>query len=218
MFTALDDLVARLLVRVSADQTPRIRRHCPRCAMDRDFTSSGKFRVNAQKKIIDSWLIFRCSDCDCRWNLPVHERRPVRTIDPDELAALMRNDGALADRYAAAASRASSNAAIAVFVLAPVHPDTRVIEMAIAVAASCSVRLDRLLALVLGLRRDAIQPLYDRAAITIRPVSAKPMRRSATDGQMIRLDLARCPNDLALRCRASLVERWLNTHVSDPPG
>src|SRR5882762_2086658 len=102
MSTVSSDSVAYVLVRVSSNQQPHVRRHCPRCAAERPFASSSKCRVNAQRKTIDAWLIFLCADCDYRWNLPIHERRPVGAIDPIELEALMRNDAALAGRYAAA--------------------------------------------------------------------------------------------------------------------
>jgi hypothetical protein len=202
------DSVARVLVRVSSNQQPHLRRHCPRCAAERSFASSGKFRVNAQRKTIDAWLIFRCTDCDTRWNLPIHERRPVKAIDPIELEALMRNDAALAGRYAAA-NAASGDVDIAVRFATPMHPETQVIEITIAVAPSCIIRLDRLLASVLGLRRDEIEMLHDGAMLSITPSSRKVLRRSAIDGQTIRLDLAGCPDGLATR---------LNIPASDRPG
>ena len=217
MSTSSRDSVARLCVRITSDHQPTIRRHCPRCAAERHFASSGKFRVNAQKKTIDAWLIFLCTECDYRLNQPVHERRPLKSIDPVGLRALMRNDRALADRHAAA-SGATSEVAVALAFSTPADPETSTIEMTIAVAPSCCIRLDRLLSLILGLSRAELQRLCDEATVSIAPLSSKALRRPAIDGQTVRLDLADCPDDLARRCRGSLTEGRLNSPASDPQG
>ena len=81
-------------------ETPRIWRSCGRCNARRPFASSGKFRVNAQKKRLDARLIYRCGDCEQTWNRPLVERRPVEAVPPDLLRALTVNDAALARRYA----------------------------------------------------------------------------------------------------------------------
>jgi len=201
MSTVSSDSVARLLVRVSSNQQPHIQRHCPRCATERCFVSSGKFRVNAHRKTIDAWLIFRCAECDSRWNLPIHERRPVKAIDPAELEALMRNDPALAARYAASDS-AAPDVAVNVTFVAPVRPETQAIEVTLIIAPSCRVRLDRLLARVLGLRRQEIEELLGDAMLLIVPGSPKALRRHAVHGQTVRLDLG------GIR---------LNIPASDPP-
>ena len=214
MSTAFGDSVARLLVRVSTRQQPHIRRHCPRCATERHFASSGKFRVNAQRKILDAWLIYLCTDCDYRWNLPIHERKPVKALDPIELEALMRNDAALAERHAAAACSVSSDVAIDLAFQTAITEETAAIEMAITAAAS--IRLDRLLALVLGLRRAEIQNLHDGSMLSIVPPVRKALRRPASDGMTIHLDLAGCPSHLALRCRRHLAEA-LSTPAPDRP-
>ncbi|MEA7586004.1 hypothetical protein ONO39_26220, partial [Salmonella enterica subsp. enterica serovar Anatum] len=33
----------------------RIAKRCPSCSVKRDFTPSGAFRVNSQKKVLDVW-------------------------------------------------------------------------------------------------------------------------------------------------------------------
>ena len=210
MSTASRDSVARLLVRVSSNQQPHLRRHCPRCATERRFASSGKFRVNAQKKSLDAWLIFLCTECDTRWNLPIHERRNVKAIDPTELDALMRNDASLAAHYAAASS-SSSDVAVDFESATPITSEPSAIELTIAVGPSCWIRLDRLLARVLRLPREDIQLLANDTVLSITPQSKKALRRPATDGQQVRLDLAGCSTDLKLRLAA-------NTRARDRPG
>jgi hypothetical protein len=198
---------ARLLVQVTSGVA--LHRRCPRCKLERRFVSAGKFRVNAQKKRIDAWLIFRCTACDDRWNWPVHERRPVGALDPTELDALMRNDPDLAARHGQAAMRSSPGAAaendptLHLAILEPATDATRVIEIVIS-AAGASLRLDRLLAQTLALGRREIEALDEAGVMTALPVGRKALRRPAIDGQRIRIDLDGCSAAAAARLRQSL--------------
>jgi hypothetical protein len=201
---------ARLLVTVSTDHQSSLVRHCSRCKRSRPFASSGKFRVNAQKKRIDAWLIFRCTDCDERWNWPIHERRSVATLDPDEFDALMRNDVALAAHHAAAAVRqcaepsaASADPTVTLTVLTCVTVDTTAIVIMVAVKGAV-LRLDRLLARALMLGRGEIETLAESAGLTVQPAGRKALRRPAIDGQRISIDLACYREEMAARLRARL--------------
>jgi hypothetical protein len=196
---------ARLLVQVSSNSEAALHRHCPRCKQRRCFVSSGKFRVNAQKKRIDAWLIFRCSTCDDRWNWPVHERRPVTALDPQELEALMRNDSALATRHAQAAQTIAPGTVqdpeITCTILVPATAATRTIEIIVA-GTGLGLRLDRLLAQVLALGRREIDALDQADAITVLPAMRKALRRPALDGQQVSIDLAGCTAETGARlCR-----------------
>ncbi|MHB9361041.1 DUF1062 domain-containing protein [Mesorhizobium sp. LNJC403B00] len=64
------------------------------------YRCSDKFRVNANGKRIDVWLIYRCIDCDNSWNFGIFERCNRRDIEHALLAALESNDPALARRHA----------------------------------------------------------------------------------------------------------------------
>jgi hypothetical protein len=203
---------ARLLVQVSSRSADALQRHCPRCKTQRRFVSSGKFRVNAQKKRIDAWLIFRCTECDDRWNWPIHERRPVSAVDPLELDALMRNDPDLAARHGQAAlgqhrresaSLEETIPSVAIAVLEPATAETRTIEITLAVAG-VRLRLDRLLAQALMLGRAEVDALDRAAAITVVPAMRKALRRPASDGQRIRIDLGSCTPEMAARLRRRL--------------
>ena len=196
---------ARLLVQVSSQSAVGVDRHCPRCKLRRLFVSSGKFRVNTQKKQLDAWLIFRCIVCDDRWNWPVHERRSVGTLDPRELEALMRNDPALAAQHGQAALGQSIGTApessLAVTVLQPATAETRAIEIVVTVTGA-GLRLDRLLAQVLSVGRAEIDALSPAIATT--PAGRKALRRPARDGQQIRIDLGICSEALAARLRRAV--------------
>lgn len=80
---------------------PSALRYCKRCAGKRAFYCSGQFRVNAQRRLLDVWLIYRCACCDTTWNLPLCSRVPPQSLGPALLDGFFSNDPALAARYAA---------------------------------------------------------------------------------------------------------------------
>jgi hypothetical protein len=192
---------AHLHLVIAATATPKFLRHCARCKAERPFASSGKFRVNAQKKLIDVWLIYRCSDCDQTWNHPIHERLPVKSLPPGDLTALMQNDGALAARFAHDLGRGMPGE---VFlerrILHPATEATQKIRLSIT-APTGGMRLDRVLAQGLLLQRTEIQALVESGALSLQPNATKALRRTARDGQEAVIDLAQCPMDLAGKCR-----------------
>ena len=85
------------LVRPIEDQ--RLVRRCPRCERTRDFYPSGRFRVNAQKKLIDVWHIYRCQVCDYTWNVDVISRTSVEDISSELYSAFTVNDPEEARRH-----------------------------------------------------------------------------------------------------------------------
>lgn len=73
---------------------PVILRRCHGCASGR-FRASGKFRVNAHHKLLDAWLLALCTGCGETTKLTVVERRNVRSLRPELLDRLHRNDPGL---------------------------------------------------------------------------------------------------------------------------
>ncbi|MER5619213.1 DUF1062 domain-containing protein [Streptomyces sp. NPDC002215] len=74
---------------------PLVRRRCHSCASER-FRTSGKFRVNANHKLIDAWLLALCALCGQTTKLTVLERMNVRSVRPELLDRLHGNDPGLA--------------------------------------------------------------------------------------------------------------------------
>jgi hypothetical protein len=70
---------------------PLVRRRCHTCASQR-FRPSGKFRVNANHKLLDVWLLILCTGCGDTAKLTVLERMTVRSIPPELLDRLHDND------------------------------------------------------------------------------------------------------------------------------
>lgn len=78
----------------------RIAKRCPSCSTKRDFTPSGAFRVNSQKKLLDVWSIYKCTHCDYTWNISLFSRLHVSKIDRQLYHRLMTNDAATVQHFA----------------------------------------------------------------------------------------------------------------------
>jgi hypothetical protein len=74
---------------------PLIRRRCLRCT-SAQYRSHGKFRVNANGKLLDVWLLALCVGCGKTVKLTVLERLHVRAVDASTLTRFHDNDLELA--------------------------------------------------------------------------------------------------------------------------
>ncbi|WP_328484005.1 DUF1062 domain-containing protein [Streptomyces sp. NBC_00377] len=74
---------------------PVVLRRCHACASTR-FRANGKFRVNANHKLLDAWLLVLCTECGATEKLTVLERANVRSVRPELLDRLHDNDPGLA--------------------------------------------------------------------------------------------------------------------------
>lgn len=74
----------------------KIVRMCAGCGEKQIFSSTGKFRVNANGSHLDVWLIYQCEKCKHTYNLPVYERVRPERIPKAEYEAFLANDEAMA--------------------------------------------------------------------------------------------------------------------------
>ncbi|MFH8497614.1 DUF1062 domain-containing protein [Streptomyces coeruleorubidus] len=74
---------------------PTVLRRCHACASGR-FRANGKFRVNANHKLLDAWLLVLCTACGDTAKLAVLERMNVRSVRPGLLDRMHDNDPGLA--------------------------------------------------------------------------------------------------------------------------
>ncbi|MFJ3878492.1 DUF1062 domain-containing protein [Streptomyces sp. NPDC090077] len=74
---------------------PAVLRRCHACASER-FRANGKFRVNANHKLLDAWLLVLCTRCGDTAKLTVLERAHVRSVRPELLDRMHDNDPGLA--------------------------------------------------------------------------------------------------------------------------
>lgn len=84
---------------VKVKNTPLLIKKCSHCDSDR-FYCSDKFRMNAQKKNIDVWLIYRCVKCDNTCNLTLLSRSKPDLIDKTLFHSFSMNDKDTAWKYA----------------------------------------------------------------------------------------------------------------------
>ena len=172
-----------LLWRITALELPRVVRRCSRCDLARPFVSSGCFRVNAQKRRLDVWLIHRCSICDETWNAPVAERVSPESLG-ERLDAYHSNDEVLARRLAFAVPGA--DCAVRYVVERPRHAAPAIVRVRL--VDPVAVRLDRLLAGELAVSRGEIARWAETGAL-----GALDPRRRVTDGLEIRWDSGGVP-------------------------
>ena len=76
------------------------RKHCSKCGKNSRFVCSGKFRVNANGKRVDVWLIYRCERCKTTWNKEIFSGVKPSRIDRELYQAFLDNDWETAMRYA----------------------------------------------------------------------------------------------------------------------
>jgi hypothetical protein len=77
---------------VRRTRLPLLSLRCVDCRSASATTGEGRFRVNANGKLLDVWLLVRCVSCDRTSKLAVHERTPVRSFDRAELHGYHVND------------------------------------------------------------------------------------------------------------------------------
>jgi hypothetical protein len=84
---------------------PAIIRPCPDCRCTR-HQAAGKFRVNANGKLLDVWMLVLCAGCERTSKVPVHERVHVRELDGARRTAFEQNDADLVRELVTSASLA----------------------------------------------------------------------------------------------------------------
>ena len=191
---------------------PRPLINCNRCGTVKAYRCSDKFRVNANGKRIDVWLIYRCVDCDNSWNFGILERCNRRDIEPALLQALESNDLVLARRHAfdivALRNRVGRveefpEVAVQKEMLGDIRETATALELQLRLEMPISRRLDRLLAGELGLSRSRLQALEEKRLLIVNPEGAKALRKPAREGTTIGIDLAGEPDRAAIISAAS---------------
>lgn len=77
---------------VRRTRLPLLAMRCLDCRAEAATVGEGRFRINANGKLLDVWLLVRCVCCDRTSKITVHERVPVRSVDPARLCAFENND------------------------------------------------------------------------------------------------------------------------------
>ncbi|MFD5266600.1 DUF1062 domain-containing protein [Streptomyces sp. NPDC058335] len=146
---------------------PVVLRRCHACASEH-FRANGKFRVNANHKLIDAWLLVLCTACGETAKLTVFERTNVRSVRPELLARLHDNDlGLAAELLQDPALRRRNHIALdwtdawRLDTGGSDHLDRAVIDISVRFAARIPVRPVRLIAEGCGLSRAEVERLIE---------------------------------------------------------
>ena len=96
----LSEEVSPIIWNIQYCAPPTVLRYCKKCGRKSEYICSGEFRVNAQQKSLDIWLIYKCTHCNTTWNNTIYSR-----ISPQQLGAALlerfhSNDEILAMQYA----------------------------------------------------------------------------------------------------------------------
>ncbi len=171
---------------------------CNRCGCRKPFQSSGKFRLNAQGKRQDAWLIYKCTSCQSTWNCPVFVRKHIREIDPATMQALQSNSKPLAKKMAfdgillrrhAQSVKESNDADVRKEIVSGTAKPWLALEILLAVPFHIPLRTDRLLARELGLSRTQLRNLERNRYLCVEQPKNASIRRPAKDQMCIYIDL-----------------------------
>lgn len=80
---------------VRRTRLPLLSLRCADCRSESATAGEGRFRVNANGRLLDVWLLVRCTACGRTSKLTAHERAPVGSFDPAELDGYRANDPGL---------------------------------------------------------------------------------------------------------------------------
>ncbi len=147
---------------------PSVIRHCKQCGKKVCFNSSGLFRVNAQKKSLDIWLIYKCAHCQSTWNMTVHSRISPQALSTDTLERYYANDATLARQCASDLNLLRKNGAEYVppsyRIVGDALPQTPV-QLHLTSSHPCAARVSALLRDRLGLSHRQYEQLIDNGQL-----------------------------------------------------
>jgi hypothetical protein len=185
---------------------PRIIRPCERCGRPRSFGCSEKFRVNANQRKLDAWLIYKCTSCDRTWNCTIFSRVDTRHIDRCLLQRLHANHQPTAWAYAFDYGLLRRNGVeveptIAYTIVGEdLHPHIYgqgCVTVLLTAEQPLLVRIDTLLARKLGLSRTQLGALFTNGGAAIDSASGCGLRDKLKRDVTIQIDQAALKSYLA---------------------
>ena len=180
---------------VKVKNTPLLIKKCSHCDSDR-FYCSDKFRMNAQKKNIDVWLIYRCVKCDNTCNLTLLSRSKPDLIDKTLFHSFSMNDKDTAWKYAFSTEMEKKNSLRLDYgsVEYVVVPDTsledllnlsnEVIKIHIKCEFEFDLKLSSLIRRCFSLSANQVKRMFEDGIITITS-NKPPQKHKVKDGDMI---------------------------------
>ncbi|MDW9379664.1 DUF1062 domain-containing protein [Chryseobacterium sp. JV558] len=171
---------------VKAKNTPLLKKKCSHCNSDR-FYCSDKFRLNAQKKNIDIWLIYRCVKCSNTYNMTVFSRIRTESVSKELFNKFSENNTEIAWEYAFSQEIRRKNNVITdmesveyeiLYTPIPVEDlikmDDEVISFQIQCSFDCNVRVSTVVRTCLGLSSSKLNFLLDSGTVYF---NEKPLQK-----------------------------------------
>ena len=180
---------------VKVKNTPSLIKKCSHCDSDR-FYCSDKFRMNAQKKNIDVWLIYRCVKCDNTCNLTLLSRSKPDLINKTLFHSFSMNDKDTAWKYAFSTEMERKNNLRLDYgsVEYEVIPNTsledllnlsnEVIKIHIKYEFEFDLKLSSLIRRCFSLSANQVKRMFEDGIITISG-NKPPQKHKVKDGDMI---------------------------------
>ena len=180
---------------VKVNNTPLLIKKCSHCDSDR-FYCSDKFRMNAQKKNIDVWLIYRCVKCDNTCNLTLLSRSKPDLIDKTLFHSFSMNDKNTAWKYAFSTEMERKNNLRLDYgsVEYEIIPNTsledllnlsnEVIKIHIKCELEFDLKLSSLIRRRFSLSANQVKRMFEDGIITISS-NKPPQKHKVKDGDMI---------------------------------
>lgn len=156
------------------ENKPKVIRNCPKCGEKTYFLNTQKFRVNANKKLVDIWLIYQCSKCKSTWNMTLYERINPESIDHEMLEKFLANDKELANIYGFDIGIHNRNKAELILDSMDYHIDVEALEYSktehqqeiiIVCKQLIQLRVDKLLSQQLNVSRSRVKALCQKGLI-----------------------------------------------------
>jgi hypothetical protein len=156
---------------------PAIVKTCVTCRSTRHHPT-GKFRVNANSKLLDVWMLISCERCGRTSKIPIHERINVRALENDRLVMFEKNEPAMLRHLAMNASLASSagyrldwsgtwklETDMPFYELE--HADPAPLEVIVRFERPAPIRVEKLLMAGFGLSRSAARDMVDSGRVRL---------------------------------------------------
>lgn len=181
---------------VHSSGCPTVIKYCPKCGRENHYANSEKFRVNANKKNLDIWLIYTCQSCDDTFNLSIYERIKPSTLSAERLEGFMNNQKELALQYGfdnALHKRASLKqdySQLDIQISGALPEQNQVCYVSLHAEQSLNLRLDWVLSQKLRLSRNQVKQLMDNGHIALEENSGKALEKLKLNRQLtLRIEL-----------------------------
>jgi hypothetical protein len=89
----------KLNIKIKLQESYKIIRNCSGCGKKSTYVNTNNFRVNANGRKVDVWLIYQCQECKHTYNLSIFERVKPEEISREQYEKYLANDKVLSDLY-----------------------------------------------------------------------------------------------------------------------